>query len=415
MSAASGHIDNRQRNSLGSFRLNDVLLYAILQFPLSSMMKVYIGPLNQLISAICFAIFVCLLFKGRLSKIEPCLFLYVVYIIAYNCVACRMDFYNKNMLIYLPFLILFYMFCVRNQEYMIGFIFEHKRYIDYILGIWCAIVLISFVFPSSYTYEGETRGFVSFAGTTFLLAPISLYVFALLCIQFQMYRKRIYVVAMIIPSLCILLGTTRTYLVGLLCAWLIFLYLNIKDKNMYFFILVIGVVVFVGIVLVSPIKYKFIDTFSRTELGLDPLEAFTSGRSLFWVYDMEDYFNRNIIQKIFGTNINYLFYLNLPRFHVALWAHNDYIQILSDYGLVGIFVYIYMIKYLFTGTLKGTKTNKWAIFVLIILWAFIAFFNMFYTYFCATLSLPFFLISLKLNEVESKQTCRRKTIIIDFR
>ena len=70
-------------------------------------------------------------------------------------------------------------------------------------------------------------------------------------------------------SLCIMLGTTRTYLGVLACAWMLFLYTQIKNKKMYFAVIAIAAVVLVGIVLLSPIKEKFISASSRTEIGID--------------------------------------------------------------------------------------------------------------------------------------------------
>ena len=100
---------------------------------------------------------------------------------------------------------------------------------------------------------------------------------------------------------------------------------------------------------------------------------------------------------IFGNGVNYLFYLNKPVFHVALWAHNDYIQILSDYGIIGIMIYIGLIVAMIKKSAKYIKKSKLIIVILVILWAFNAFFNMFYTYFCAVLSFPYFILLLKYD------------------
>ena len=106
----------------------------------------------------------------------------------------------------------------------------------------------------------------------------------------------------------------------------------------------------------------------------------------------------NSLDKIlFGNGINYLFYLNKPVFKVALWAHNDYIQILSDYGLLGLFIYVYMIYYVVRNIFEGIKPSRILMCCLVMLWAFNAFFNMFYTYFCATLSFPFFVLLVRIG------------------
>ena len=302
------------------------------------------------------------------------------------------------MLFYLPFLILYFCFFTRNSSTILQFFKEHKSYIDFVLVLWNVIVLVSFFIPSCYIYEGETLGFVSFAGTTFLLSSIAILVCAFLIFQFCIYRNKIYLLAMIIPSLCILLGTTRTYLVVLICAWMITIYVSINNKKKFLPAIIVGSIIFIAIVMVSPIKNKFLDTSSRTEeLDMDPLEAFTSGRSVFWEYDLKHIFSNNILEISFGNGVNYLFYLNKIRFNNALWAHNDFIQILSDYGIFGLIIYFYMFKYLIKCMVGDNKRLKMITLILVLMWIFNAFFNIFYTYFCSNLSFPIFLLCIKYD------------------
>ena len=143
--------------------------------------------------------------------------------------------------------------------------------------------------------------------------------------------------------------------------------------------LLIAAVVLVGIVLLSPIKEKFISASSRTEIGIDPLAAFTSGRSTFWTYDILTMIKNNPIRILFGNGVNYLFKINYAHFGNPLWAHNDFIQIFSDYGLFGLLVYLGMFITLFKKTFDGIRISKMAMMMLVAIWAFNAFFNMFYT------------------------------------
>lgn len=261
-------------------------------------------------------------------------------------------------------------------------------------------ILVSLPLSSSYVYEGETRGFVSFAGTTFLLCPIAIFAFALMAVQYNLWHKKRYVIAMFVPSLCIMLGTTRTYLGVLACAWMLFLYTQIKNKKMYFAVVAIAGAVLLGVILLSPIKQKFIAASSRTEIGINPLAAFTSGRSTFWTYDILTMIKNNPIRILFGNGVNYLFKINYAHFGNPLWAHNDFIQIFSDYGVLGLLVYLGMFKMLFKKTFREIKISKMAAMMLIAIWAFNAFFNMFYTYFCATLSYPFYCMIIKIDAIK---------------
>lgn len=381
----------------GKVKIKELIWYIIVAFPLTSTIKVYVGPVNVILTALLFGLFFYNYYKTLMRKSELLLCAYAVLSILMNVVIDGMHFYNVNMVFYFPFLILYFLFFLKYQNDSITFVKEHKQYVDVIIGVWVLTVLISLPLPSSYVYEGETRGFVSFAGTTFLLCPIAIFIFALLAVQYNLWRKKRYIIAMAVPSLCILLGTTRTYLGVLVCAWLLFLYTQIRNKKLYFIVIVAAAVVLLGIIMLSPIKQKFIDTSSRTELGLDPLAAFTSGRSTFWTYDVLTLIKNNPLKIVFGNGSNYLFGINYARFKTPLWAHNDFIQIFSDYGLLGLLVYFGMFRILFKKTFANLKVSKMAVIMLITIWAFNAFFNMFYTYFCATLSYPFYCMIIKID------------------
>lgn len=380
------------------YMFTNILIYLILQFPISSLLKVYIGPLNVILTALCFILFFTYYIQFGCTIKEFFFINYIILTIFQNIVKWGFNYWEKNMLFYFPFLILFFLFFTRNIHKIFCFMKNHRMYVDGILLIWNLIVGVSLFIPSCYVYEGETKGFVSFAGTTFLLCAISVYIFVLLTYQYYIYRKKIYMFALIIPSLCILLGTARTYLVVLMCAWLIFIYINMRDQKYFLPVMILVIILFIIIVILSPIKNKFIDAFVRTQnLGIDPLEAFTSGRSVFWNYDLKNIFKNNLFNIIFGNGVNYLFNLNKARFGNPLWAHNDFIQVLSDYGLFGIGIYLYIFYYPMKTLFYNLNISKIIKAILVLMWSFNAFFNMFYTYFCVALSFPFYLMIIRYD------------------
>lgn len=390
----------RTYSDRGKVKIKDLIWYIIVAFPLTSILKVYVGPLNLILTILLFALFFYNYCRTSMLKSELLLCLYAVLGVVMNVAINSFHFYSTNMVFYFPFLILYFMFFLKYQDDSIAFCRNHKQYVDFVIVLWVLTILVSLPLASSYVYEGETRGFVSFAGTTFLLCPIAIFVFALLAVQYNFWHKKRYVIAMFVPSLCIMLGTTRTYLGVLACAWMLFLYTQIKNKKMYFAVVAIAAVALLGIILLSPIKQKFIAASSRTEIGIDPLAAFTSGRSTFWTYDILTMIKNNPIRIIFGNGVNYLFKINYAHFGNPLWAHNDFIQILSDYGIFGVLVYLGMFRMLFKKTFQEIKISKMAVMMLIAIWAFNAFFNMFYTYFCATLSYPFYCMIIKIDAIK---------------
>lgn len=117
-------------------------------------------------------------------------------------------------------------------------------------------------------------------------------------------------------------------------------------------------------------------------------------------YDILTMIKNNPIRILFGNGVNYLFKINYAHFGNPLWAHNDFIQIFSDYGLFGLLVYLGMFITLFKKTFNGIRISKMAMMMLVAIWAFNAFFNMFYTYFCATLSYPFYCMIIKIDAIK---------------
>lgn len=372
--------------------VRDWIMYVIIQFPISSMLKAFFPPLNILLTGVTVLLFLAYYIRNKFYLEQFFVGIYIAFTLLYNVWTWGFSYYEDNMLFYFPFILLYFCFIRLNATFAMGFIKTHKTYVDVVLLIWNTMVFVSLFLSSSYVYEGETQGFVSFAGTTFLLSSMAIYAFILAAIQFFNHRKPVYLLGLVMPSLCILMGTTRTYLVVLLCAWLVFIYSMLNDKSKAVPIFAIIGILFVFIVVASPVSDKFVSTMDRSSsLNMDPLEAFTSGRSVFWSYDIKAIFEDNPFTIVFGHGVNWIFILNRAEFHNPLWAHNDFIQILSDYGLVGLALYVWAFYALFRDVMRYRSISPVIIAILVSMWVFNAFFNMFYTYFCAALSYPFYL------------------------
>lgn len=386
-----------------------LLLYILLLFPITSFFKDKLSFLNPVLTGITVFLFLVYYFFKRFHFQQFLIAIYIIGTFILNIVKWGFSYYNFNMLLYFPFLLLYFELIKHEKDSISVFLRDNKSYIDAILLIWNFIVSISFFMSSSYVYEGETRGFASFCGSTFLLCPTAVYVFAITLVQYQFYGKKLYIASFIISSLCILMGTSRTYLAVLLCAWMLFIYIKLDNKKTFPFIVVLGVSFFVLVVLVSPVSEKFFDTANRTSAGMDPLEAFTSGRSDFWTYDVINIFKSKPFDLVFGHGVNWLFNLNYAYIGTPLWAHNDFIQILSDYGLLGLSIYFWTFTSLVHDLFKSCHIPVLPVFFLLLMWLFNAFFNMFYTYFCASLSFPFFCLALRW---ESR--CDRSSRVVNY-
>ena len=213
--------------------IKDIIIYSVLVILLTSILKLYIGPLNVIVTAFCFFCFFVFYLKNKIKKYEVFLIIYIIFTLIQNFFIWGFDYYESNMLIYFPFLILYFCIFQRISGDVVAFLFNNKKFIDALLIIWNGIVFITFFIPSCYLTGVENSGFVSIAGTSFLLSPLAIFDFVLLMIQYRFYKRKIYAFALIIPSLCVLLGATRTYLVVLMCAWLVFVYINTKSRKRF--------------------------------------------------------------------------------------------------------------------------------------------------------------------------------------
>lgn len=395
---------NEEKIDNKNYFIKNTLLYIIFSFPITSLIKSYIGPINIILTIITFILF-CLVYMFDKMKVRYFfLLMYIFFTIVYNIYLNGLNFFSDNMLFYFPFLIMYFNFFIKNKEFIKEFIKKHEKFLDFIIYVFSLIIFITLFLPSSYVYEGETRGFVSLAKTTFLLCPIAMFIFAIIGAQYIFNnKKKKYLLLLVFPIMCILLGSTRTYLGVLACAIFCFIYVIIKEKKNFIPLTFLMGTVFILIVLISPIKEKFTETIERSELyGIDPLEAFTSGRSEFWVYDLNCIFKSDFNYFLLGHGINYLYEINYIKFGNPLWAHNDFIQIISDYGLIGLLIYLYMFIFLIKNFFKNIIINKKILIIICtVMWAFNAFFNMFYTYFCACLSYPFFLLLIENSNIQS--------------
>lgn len=75
---------------------------------------------------------------------------------------------------------------------------------------------------------------------------------------------------------------------------------------------------------------------------------------------------------------------------------------MCTYGAVGLICYLKSVFNIFNKILHKNNVTIIAWVISIFIWAFNAFFNMFYTYLCAELALPFMLIALRYKHIENK-------------
>ena len=115
------------------------------------------------------------------------------------------------------------------------------------------------------------------------------------------------------------------------------------------------------------------------------LEVFTNGRSEFWTIDFNAFLDGSAFEVLFGHGFSYVYELNQATIGMRLYAHNDFINILLNFGIVGMGLYFAV----FIPVLVKTKRESGSLvaFLLSAIWLFNAFFNMIYVYIAAVMAL----------------------------
>jgi hypothetical protein len=109
--------------------------------------------------------------------------------------------------------------------------------------------------------------------------------------------------------------------------------------------LITTLLIFVGLFLWQYFDTYIITRFSEMTNGNG--ESYGSGRSIFYVVLIEDFFN-NPNSYLFGNGLNSVWeFFQLKDFVYLPHAHNDFLEILYTFGLVGFFIWISFLVSLF--------------------------------------------------------------------
>ena len=295
---------------------------------------------------------------------------------------------HKNEIAYYLIFGLYVLYFMNNMDRIPEYVERYKKYLLIICLAWHAIVLVSIPFPQSW----NGRVFQSFSGTTFRLAPSAMLIMGV-SLLLIVYFKHKYIWLSFLPFLSIILGSSRTYMaVGIILMMLV-LYFGIRNKVTYLGVLVIFGILAAVIIMNSAMGDKILGGFEYNPYQ-DPLSQFTSGRSDFWVKNMEAFAKQPFLNKVFGCGYNFVRLQTMTENNPeGLWAHNDFIQVLLTFGYVGLVTYLALVWALFK-RLFAHKIPRAIKFLIVFIWFFNAMFNMVYTYMAAVISLYFMVMAI---------------------
>lgn len=381
-------LDSNKRLSI-----DNIYCYIFLFFPIFTLLSDTFDWINKIMFFMLLLFQLMILALKRISLKSFFLMIMSLFMTLIALLNCDFKLYNFNELFYFPFYIIYFLFIIDNKDYFSCLLSSNKNTIKLVIIIWTLIIGVSMFFPSSYVISKGITSFVSIAGDTFRLTPTALFIMTLIFYLMVSGESKKWFYLVAFPMFCMAMGSTRTYFgVGVLLFLLMFYYyLNNRKKFLILLVPIVGIIIF--IMMKSSIGDKIVSSYDYQNSYFDFWGTITSSRSVFWLSDIENYLSGSFFNKTFGYGFSFVYDINYLAVGTHIWAHNDFIQILCCYGIVGLAIYIYVIIEIFK-ILIHNRTNKLVLIICILIWLINAFFNMFYTYFCSILSFPVLLLCI---------------------
>ena len=351
----------------------------------SNINRIFLGAL------VVFLFFKCMkkMYKRDLMLIFFGLIVWINSIINLN-----VAFLNINDLIYFWMWILFFIYLKNNFKSFIYYLNLQTKFVKCVIIIWSLLVILSLASSNAYYHEwGEGTYFKSFADNTFRFATTCLFIAILVGVYVNASGKKRNLVWLIIPLIGAAASGSRIYL-GLVLLIMVPVFYKNVNKKIFFLSLIPMLLVIIYIIINSNMmdKFQYVeDVGALNNRGW--LSTFTSGRTDFWTYDLKAFLNGGLLHILFGNSITFSYEISSAHYNSAIQAHNDFLNILLSYGIIGLYVYLCVLFRFFKKVInKYLNIERKYIIIFVFAYFVNAFMNGVFAYLGATLSLPLILI-----------------------
>ena len=377
--------------------IKKIIMYIVVFFPITTVIQgiPVLGNVNRVMMFLLLGLMIIDLYrkKIKMKNIIISFILIVLYICAIANTNKGMEL-NVNIYFYFFFWIIFFMYIKENYNFLMQFTREKYYVIFKAIKIWSVIVIASLFFRGSYNADGY---FSPFGCGEHRFGSCCVMITALIYIVGSRINKKSVMLYYILPILGIGLSGARTYLAIYIVLILCMFYMNCKKKMIFYISLIPILISIMMLIKISPVGDKFVNTYTDGYNGM--LATFTSGRSHFWKYDIEAFNELSIIKKIIGNGFDFVYYVNLTKVNLSIWAHNDFINLLMNFGYIGLILYLYVFLDFSLKILKEKEIRGIRKYSYFFIWLFNAMFNMVYTYIIATIAIPFILEIMSDNKL----------------
>lgn len=357
-----------------------------------------VNPFSSSFNRLLIVLYICisLMLISKISRKTAVLVAITGILVGVDVFITDFPFKSLNDVFYLPVWVINLAVYTTCLEKMKQSLVRMRGYLNSIVCIWSILVIASFFYDGSFRLFDGVKSFVSFCGTEHRFAATALFIVVILLFQYKITHRKKYILLVILPFVTILLTNTRTYIIMLLFLSLYFVLRFVKSTSLRYTLFLIGVIVFVYAVIYYT-QVKFTQSSVAYQLKKhDMLYVITSGRNEFWAIDLMHFFQSPLINVLWGRGYNFVYETNLQYYGTAIWAHNDYINVLCANGLIGLYLYLasffLFVKKCFNSTY--VKKSYLTLYIMIIVCD--AMFNMIYTYTIASIATPLIAIAMLL-------------------
>jgi len=141
--------------------------------------------------------------------------------------------------------------------------------------------------------------------------------------------------------ICVLISMKRTAFIAVIGSLILFFVLKrekqlnkksgVKLKNILYIILGIILIYLIYSFISDKLGFNILDRFNNNNIDI------SSGRFDIYRMVLDDFYISDIFQMFFGHGYNSVVYLT-----GGLSAHNDFLEILYDFGIVGLMLYVFI-------------------------------------------------------------------------
>ncbi len=383
---------------MANLNVKKVYMMILMLFPITTLFQSYLGIINKLLFGLVILLQLYILSKDKIKLGHFLIILFLALNHVWALVNTNFPLFSSNDLFYFFFWVIYSIFIVNNMNFVKQFFQKEQNYILLVIKLWTFFVSLSIFLPNSYNSEAGsiTKYFTSFTDTSFRLAPTALCIMIFTLAAMVFYDNKKYIIYCAVPLFCFFMGSSRTYLGISMLLFIIIWYMYCPKKSTFYLTVIPIVIIATSLVSISAMQNKIESVRYSSDSYFDFWGTITNSRTVFWKSDLEAFVEQNLFKQLFGNGFNFVYEVNKLSVGVYIWGHNDFIQVLTTFGFIGLLTYLYSIRMLFSKiTINSKKVPTLLIFLIFGIWLINAFFNMMYTYICAAISLPILVLTIE--------------------